>query len=678
MILRRGARPVTPAYYALVANNCRWPISYNNSSQWVHNCWTKHRAGPTGFKKGVYALFVNGITITNGEVNAGYDFNLRCGIYVNGKFTRGVWLSNSASVDSLLARTWGYDVAFFDVEVPPNTDFYITNRRAATDNGAAGTYSVITNTAGATKRVDGVMGGTDLAVDFTLGVGVAYGAKALAPVINAAGAITSIPIDPNNKGTGYTLGGSFAVDYGPSGINKAGSLVPGLTGPGGYTNPSGGGVGSITITAGGTGMNYNEPPAVYVGGVGTPGSGFGNTTASYGPSCIFGAPDGDSLSVILFGDSITAGYGSVDATGDVNGNFGCYEQALQNKCGVMVSAQSGDSFAGTITNYTKRKGILQYLYNLGLRIDKFVLAFGANDFNQNANSDVLSFTQSGAAQWIVMIKAIFPEAAAITTTVPPECTSTDGFITTANQTPITIGFGGTPNFAAGSRVAQYNAAILNGTGVAGQDGFIDIAGTIGDPTTPSKWRVAGEFYLAAVTAAAFCENDGVHPSVAAGIPYLVANLDMSHVLKPTPQRTISRPQRNYVAQKGEAGEYKFRNVDSTAAVALTTGTPTNVASIVLTAGDWELSASLDFALTGATITKFKGSTSKISATHGKDDQMASNLVNLTTITDTQAIAIPGIKVTVPERATATYYLVAEAAFSAGTVAAYGKLKAKAL
>jgi len=671
------------ALFALVANNCRFPQNINTSAQWVHNCWTKHRSGPTGFSRGVYATFVNGQTSTNSEQSAGYNFNLRCGIYVNGEFVRGVWLSNPASVDSLIDRAWGRDTAFFDVSIPPNTDFYVTNRRVAEDLGVAGSYNVITSTGGATKRADGVIGGTSTAIDYTLGVGIAYGAKALAPVINAAGVVTSIPVDPNNRGTGYSGGGNFATDYGPSGIAKAGSLVPGATAPGGYTNSSGGGISSVSVTGGGTGMDYNEPFAAYLGGVGTATSGFGNTTASYGPCAIFGPPDGPSISVLDIGDSITNGYGSVDGLGDVYGNFGCYEQALQNKCGVMVSAQNGDGFV-SYGNYTNRFSVFSYLAGLGLRIDKFILGFGANDFNSSASASILPDTQINAGAWVTKIKSYWPYSKAILTTILPCTTTTDGGVTTANQTPITIG-SGTPNFAAGGRVSQYNAAILNGTGVVGQDGYLDVAGIVADSTTPSKWRVAGEFYLAAVTATAFSTpetvsvpNTMIHPNVAVGIPYIVANLDTSQVLEPPYLRDIKRPEFNYVAQKGEAGEYKFRDVIAANAVSLTTATPVNINSIVLTAGDWELSASIDFIAAAATVTLFKGSTSKITGTHGKDNQMAASLKAIVTASGTEGMTIPAIKVTVPERSTATYFLVAEAVFSVGTVSAYGKLKAKAL
>ena len=667
---------------ALVANNCRFSQTYNNSASWVQNCWTKHRSSPASFSKGIYATFVNGQTLTNGESNAGYNFNLRCGIYVNGKFVRGVWISNPASVDSLIDKSWGKDTAFFDIPIPPNTDFYITNRRVAEDLGIAGTYRILTSTSGQTIRADGVISGTDTTKDFTLGVGIGYGAKALTPVINASGVITSIPIDPNNRGFNYSGGLSLAISYGPAGVNAAGALVPGITGPSGYVTTSGGGANTVTVTAGGTGMNNNEPPSVYIGGSGTAATGFGTPTASYGPCAIFGQPDGESVGVLAIGDSITNGFGSVDGIGDAYGNFGCYEQSFQNKCGVIISAQNGDGYVGTLGNYTNRLAVFQYIANLGVKVDSVVFGYGANDFNSNGNSDVLTATQASAAAWVARIKLIWPDTKAIVTTIMPETTTTDGGITTANQTPVTIG-SGTPNFAAGGRVSQWNAAVLNGTCVTGQDGYLDIAGVVADPTTPSKWRVAGEFALAAYSGVAFSTPETsaqpltmIHPNRAVGIPYIVANLDTSQVLVPPYLRQIVRPQFSYTAQKGEAGEYKSRYAPS--AVSLTTATPVNVNSIVLTAGDWELYGSISYVLTSATVTYIKASSSKITGTQGKDSQTISSIKSLTTVTGSEIHAIPTIKVTVPERATATYYLVAEAGFSAGTITATGELRAKAL
>jgi hypothetical protein len=666
---------------ALVANNCRFTQTINNSANWVQNCWTKHRSGPAGFPKGIFAAFVNGQTSTNSEQSAQYNFNLRCAVYVNGKFTRGAWLTNPASVDSLISRHWGKDTAFLDAVIPPNTDFYITNRRVAEDLGVAGSYNVITNTQGQTFRNDGLISGTDVTKDFTMGVGIAYGMKALSPNINSSGVFTSIPVDPNNRGFNVTAGGAYVTYYGPTGVNQPGALIPGTTAPGGYTNPSGGGVGSVSVVGGGTGMNNNEPPTIILGGVGTAGSGFGTATASYGPSAIFGEPDGDSTSVLCIGDSITNGVGSVDGVGDLYGNFGCYEQAFQNKCGIMISAQNGDSYLGTYGNYTNRIAFWQYLYNLGLRIDSVVFGYGANDFNSNANSDVLTVTQTQAAAWGVRMKGIWPDAEIIYTTIMPETTTTDGGITTANQTPVTIG-SGTPNFAAGGRVSQWNAGILNGTGVAGQDGYLDIAGVVADATTPSKWRVAGEFTLAAYSGVAFStpETAGqpltmIHPNRTVGIPYIAANLDTSQVLKPPYLRDIARPQFSYISQKGEAGEDKERFAP--AATSLTTATPANVNSIVLTAGVWYLYATFTYVLTGATITSYKASTSKLSATQGRDEQSVQGLPNLTTTTGTITATTGRIKVVVPERSTVTYNAVAEAAFSAGTVTATAAMRAEA-
>lgn len=661
----------------LVANNCRLPTTFSTSANWVQNCWTKHKSGPSGFSKGIYASFVNCKNGTNSELDAAYDFILRSGIYVNGKFTQGSWISND-SIDTTLAKEWGKDTVFFDVAIPPNTEFYITNRRVATDGGAAGTYDVITNANGNTLRADGVIAGTNPAVDYTMGVGVAYGAKLGVPVINASGVITSVPV--NAGGSGYSGGTNIVSYFGGTNINTAGAIYEGTTNFSGNGNSSGGAVSSVTVSGGGTGFNQNNPPLFFVGGTGTASTGFGTNTASYGPFTIFGEADDVIISALFVGDSFM----NNELTGDPYGNNNIYERAVANRCGMQTDNVSGESSAGYDINSTKRFILYNYVKNLGLVYDKIVLALGVNDFNSNANSDVLTYVQSSITSIGNKFLAIFPNADIITTTIPPLTTTTDGGITTANQTVWATGFGGTPNYAAGGRVTDYNIAIRNGTGITIQKGFVDIAALLADPTVPSKWRVAGEFPLTSASATAFSTpetvgatpNTMIHPNRDVAIPYAVANLNLDHVLNLKTTRVIQAPKESYVATSFEQGEFLTRRLASGSAVSLTTATAANVISVVLTAGDWEVSGALAFVLTGATPTSIVGSSSRISATQGRDEATAGRLLNLITVSGTERLTLPTTPYRVAAGSTMTVYLVATATFSVGTATAYGTITAK--
>lgn len=499
-----------------IANNCNVPTNYNTGANWVQNCWTKHRSGSVGYSA-IEAVFVNGLISTNSEQSAYYDFVLRAGIYVGGTFTQMLFDGQS---EMTVSKDWGIAIARANIYIPPNTDFYITNRRVAADAGAAGSYNIITTCAGTTFRQDGIISGTDTSKDFTLGVGVAYGAKAGTPVVNGSGVVTSIPIDTNNRGTGYSGGLNLSMWYGPAGAGQAGALYTG-SGVSGFGSTSGGQLSSITVSAGGTGHTQASPPQAFVGGTSTAATGFGTTTATYGPSLITGIPRYRTPSILIVGDSIAAGYGSVDALGDLNASFGLYEQALVNRVGVGVHklTVSGESAVGWVTTKTEQLNYMDAQIRRGMRPTHVIIALGTNDFLTNNNTDVITSTQNN----INIIANLWRDRGAkiILTTVPPANTTNAGsnkFTTIAEQSPVLVG-GSSANYQAGGRVEQYNSAIMSGTLV--NDGIIDIGSNSRDTTTTSAWRV--DAYGGAT---AFCAVDGIHPSVGVGIPHLVANLPL--------------------------------------------------------------------------------------------------------------------------------------------------------
>ena len=133
---------------------------------------------------------------------------------------------------------------------------------------------------------------------------------------------------------------------------------------------------------------------------------------------------------------------------------------------------------------------------------------------------------------------------------------------------------------------------------------------------------------------------------------------------------------------GDIGEYQSITVGAGDAVAATTATPLNVTSLSLTAGDWDVSGTVNRALTGTTATQYVASISPTSNTVpsqaggsgvAADSSVIENATFGTTVTGNYITAV-GARVSIA--ATTTIYLVASATFSAGTVAVYGTLRAR--
>lgn len=124
------------------------------------------------------------------------------------------------------------------------------------------------------------------------------------------------------------------------------------------------------------------------------------------------------------------------------------------------------------------------------------------------------------------------------------------------------------------------------------------------------------------------------------------------------------------ATAGNIGEYISSTIAVGSAVSLTTGTTANVTSISLTAGDWDVTGTVDFAF-GAKIgcELFYGSSST-SATLGPQD----SAVDIQITTNAHVAPIPFVRYSLS--GTTTVFLVVKAAFSGTTLSAYGTIQAR--
>lgn len=240
--------------------------------------------------------------------------------------------------------------------------------------------------------------------------------------------------------------------------------------------------------------------------------------------------------------------------------------------------------------------------------------------------------------------------------------------------------------------AQYTLVAATNTVIGGvkPDGAtLTVAGDGTLAVTPSAANPLGNGTAAAGTANAFSRGDHVHPTdttlapkaspTFTGTP-LAPTAANSPGLGTTQLATTAfvraATQTNDNAIAGQVGEYVSSNVLSGAAVSITTGTWTNVTTITLTAGDWEIFGNVSFLPAGTTVsTSVAATVSTASATPqtqggmGYAQHPVSNAAG-------QLSTLP----TGPSRwslaATTTVYLIAFAAFSVSTQQVYGYLGAR--
>jgi hypothetical protein len=131
------------------------------------------------------------------------------------------------------------------------------------------------------------------------------------------------------------------------------------------------------------------------------------------------------------------------------------------------------------------------------------------------------------------------------------------------------------------------------------------------------------------------------------------------------------------AATGYIGEFASATLNNASKVTLTNATSANVISVSLTAGDWETTGVVYFQQSGSTPTAYYGNMSSTSADIGSSN-FGENVSTGAPVT-TAAQVIGGI--TPPTRrfslsATTTIYLVAYADFAAGSLFAYGTIRAR--
>lgn len=131
---------------------------------------------------------------------------------------------------------------------------------------------------------------------------------------------------------------------------------------------------------------------------------------------------------------------------------------------------------------------------------------------------------------------------------------------------------------------------------------------------------------------------------------------------------------NDSAGAGYVGEYISSNVPQASGVSMTTNTDTNITSISLTAGDWDVNGNVYLEPTNiGAFSAGKIWTSTTSATKPNDSNVT-GILGSSTFFNAMSFTAPTIRVSVS--VTTTVYLSARATFSAGTMTGYGNLTAR--
>ena len=140
---------------------------------------------------------------------------------------------------------------------------------------------------------------------------------------------------------------------------------------------------------------------------------------------------------------------------------------------------------------------------------------------------------------------------------------------------------------------------------------------------------------------------------------------------------VSGTTTNDNAAAGVVGEYIESVVDSGSAISLTNGVAKDITSISLTAGDWDVSASIGFLPAATTsITNKKASVSLVSNTRDSTNGRFWGHASAASV-DTAIQSIYTSKVLrFSLSSTTTLYLVAEAVFSVSTMTGFGSLSAR--
>lgn len=153
------------------------------------------------------------------------------------------------------------------------------------------------------------------------------------------------------------------------------------------------------------------------------------------------------------------------------------------------------------------------------------------------------------------------------------------------------------------------------------------------------------------------------------------SLALSGAFTPNSTAGIVGTTTNDSATAGSVGEYISSNVVLGSATPLSTASATGIASIPLTAGDWDVRLQAGFLNASATVTLYSSS---ISLTNGTNDTTLGRFAQLpvSLSSNSNIVTLPIVPARFSLAAPATVYAVYTATFSAGSVGGFGIISAR--
>lgn len=240
--------------------------------------------------------------------------------------------------------------------------------------------------------------------------------------------------------------------------------------------------------------------------------------AVFGPSLIVGeCPKPSKPSILVYGDSIMQGYG--DSAAELPTEPGWPAKLLNNRYRFINASLYGDGVTNLIPRSVDRDKYLgQCNYTLyGLM---------GNDIYGSK-----TVAQVQAAMIPVLRRVAAMGSRVVVGTITPRASSTDGYVTTANQTPLT---GNSARVVMNQWIrdgmpldSSYNAAPAGGPGLRiGQPGhpvvaYADVAGLVESAPDSGVWKTVS-------TLGGVPTTDNIHPAPSA-IAAIVAGLDAEHL-----------------------------------------------------------------------------------------------------------------------------------------------------
>ncbi len=158
---------------------------------------------------------------------------------------------------------------------------------------------------------------------------------------------------------------------------------------------------------------------------------------------------------------------------------------------------------------------------------------------------------------------------------------------------------------------------------------------------------------------------------------MTLNMTSSGAITPSQTNGIVGTTTNNNVNAGGVGEYVQSVLATGSSVTLATGVTSNVTSISLTAGDWDVTGAVDFTF-GATTsyTNLIGSVSSTSATIGAQDSKFDFETPAAVPTAGADATFPVPVVRFSLSGTTTVFLVAQGTFTVSTLKAYGTIRAR--